>query len=105
MKSFVELVRTIFETDGPKFFLSEHICQDPLEKFFGCQRQRGRVNENPNVQSFCKNTQTLRVIGSVVRGAVKDKGNCRGTNKKKKPIPLEEKDNEALPKRKKRSKT
>ena len=30
-------------------FLSERISQDPLEKFFGCQRQRGRVNENPTV--------------------------------------------------------
>ena len=73
-----------------------------MEKFFGCQRQRGRVNENPNVQAFCKNTQALRVMGSVVRGAVKTKGNCRGSNKKKEPIPLDEKDNEALQKIKSR---
>ena len=102
VKSFVELVRAIFEMDGPKFFLSEHLCQDPLEKFFGCQRQRGRVNENPNVQSFCKNTQALRVIGSLTRNAVKDRGNCRGSNsKKREPTPLQEIDNESLPKRKK----
>jgi hypothetical protein len=24
-------------------------CQDPLEKFFGCLRQRGSSHENPNV--------------------------------------------------------
>ena len=46
-------------------FLSEKISQDPLEKFFGIQRQRGRVNENPNMSEFCQNTQALRVINSV----------------------------------------
>ena len=30
-------------------FLSRCIMQDPVEKYFGLQRQRGRVNENPNV--------------------------------------------------------
>lgn len=40
-KSFVELVRYIFTIPGVKAFLSECLCQDPLEKFFGCQRQRG----------------------------------------------------------------
>ena len=65
----------IFKVVGVKFFLSEHISQDPLENFFGVQRQRGRVNENPDVQSFCKNTQA-KVIGNICCDAVK--GNCRG---------------------------
>ena len=47
MTAFVELVETVFQFHGVKFFLSETISQDPLEKFFGVQRQRGRVNENP----------------------------------------------------------
>jgi len=76
VKSFVELVRFIFKIPGVKFFLSERISQDPLENFFGCQRQRGRTGENPNVQQFCKNTQALRVINSVC-GTVA-KGNCCG---------------------------
>ena len=43
MKSFVELIQYIFTVPGVKVFLSEKISQDPLEKFFGCQRQRGAV--------------------------------------------------------------
>ncbi len=52
VKSFIDLVRYPFTLPGVKSFLSECISQDPLEKFFGLQRQRGRVNENPNVQEF-----------------------------------------------------
>ena len=59
VKAFVELVKYLFTIPGVKAFLSEKISQDPIEKFFGCQRQRGRVNENPNVQEFLKNTQAL----------------------------------------------
>ena len=29
--------------------LSERLCQDPLELFFGCQRQCGGTHENPTV--------------------------------------------------------
>ena len=47
-----------------------------MENFFGCQRQRGRTGENPNVDQFCKNTQALRVINSVC--AHVPRGNCRG---------------------------
>ena len=79
VKSFLELVRYIFTIPGVKFFLSERISQDPLENFFGCQRQRGGASENPNVQDFCKNTQALRVINSVC-GSV-PRGNCRGSKK------------------------
>ena len=73
----MELVRYIFTFPGVRYFLSERICQDPLEKFFGCQRQRGRVNENPSVAEFVKNTQALRVCGNQI------KGNCRGSNSKR----------------------
>ena len=38
------------------------------------------MNENPNVQEFCKNTQALRVINCSCLGPVK--GNCRGSNNK-----------------------
>ena len=44
VQSFVALVRYLFTLPGVKVFLSECLCQDPLEKFFGCQRQRGGVN-------------------------------------------------------------
>ena len=56
-KSFLHLVRYIFKLPGVSAFLSRKLCQDPVEKFFGCQRQRGGTNENPTVAEFCKNTQ------------------------------------------------
>lgn len=96
VKSFVALVRYLFTLPGVKVFLSERVSQDPLEKFFGCQRQRGGVNENPNVQEFYKNTQALRVVNSVARPAVY--GNCRG-NKGDTSIDWE-KENTPLHKRK-----
>lgn len=78
-KSFVGLVRYIFslpEVVGQKLaFLSAHINQDPLENFFGCQRQRGGTSDNPNVQEYYQNTQALRVVNSFCRGPVR--GNCR----------------------------
>lgn len=72
----MDLVRYLFTIPGVTSFLSEKLSQDPLEKFFGCQRQRGGTSENPNVQQFCKNSQALRVVNSVC-GHV-PRGNCRG---------------------------
>ena len=54
--SFVELVQYLFSLPDVSLFLSNRLCQDSLEKVFGEQRQRGRVNENPNVADFLRNT-------------------------------------------------
>ena len=98
--SFVDLVRYLFTVPGVKSFLSERISQDPIEKFFGCQRQRGRVHENPSVADFIQNTQALRVANVFARDTVK--GNCRGSNKRRRhEIDLE--NDEPLPKRKRSS--
>ena len=75
-------------------FLSEKVSQDPLEKFFGCQRQRGGQSDNPNVKEFCKNTQALRVINSACTNV--PHGNSRGHRSS---LDLE-KENMPLPKRK-----
>ena len=56
------------------------------------------MNENPNVQEFCKNTQALRVINCSCLGPVK--GNCRGSNKKEMTAADLEKENQPLRKRK-----
>ena len=85
----------IFTIPKVTTFLSERLSQDPLEKFFGCQRQRGGTNENPNMQQFCKNTQALRVINSSCAHVAR--GNCRG---RKETINWE-KENKPLPKRRK----
>ena len=76
VSSFVELVPIILSQPGVEYFLSEKICQDPLEKFFGCLRQRGRVNDNPMLNEVFKGAQGLRVIGDVNVKAIA--GNCRG---------------------------
>ena len=44
--------------------LSHCLSQDPLEKYFGLQRQRGRVSDNPTVDQFFKNDQALRVASA-----------------------------------------
>ena len=55
-KSFIGLVKYIFslpEVTGNKMaFLSQNLCQDPLENFFGCQRQRRGTNAHPDVSEF-----------------------------------------------------
>ena len=74
--SFVELVPIILSQPGVTFFLSEKLCQDQLEKFFGLQRQRGKTNDNPTPMEVQKNTQALRVVGDIsVRSFA---GYCRG---------------------------
>ena len=57
--SFVEIVQYLFKVPGVKFILSEHFCQDPLEKYFGKQRQRGAANENPSVLQVINNAPAI----------------------------------------------
>ena len=80
-------------------FLSQNICQDPLENFFGCQRQRGGTSDNPNVQEFYQNTSALRVVKSFCRGSVSS--NCRGN----KSMSVQDTTCIPLPKAKKRKRT
>lgn len=96
VKSFVELTRYLFTVPGVKAFLSRRVSQDPLEQFFGCQRQRGGVHDNPNAVEFLKNSQVLRVVSSCAKVA---KGNCRGSTPESMDL---EKQNQPLPRRKKR---
>lgn len=101
--SFIELVKFIFaKVPGVKFFLSEKISQDPLEKFFGMQRQRGATNENPNISQALKNTQALRVINTTCRHVTVKKGNTRGNDST--DAEQDENFNEPLKKRKRYSK-
>ena len=76
VSSFVELVPIILSQPGVTFFLSEKLCQDPLEKLFGRQRQRGGTNDNPMAHEVFTNTQALRVVGDINVKSIA--GNCRG---------------------------
>ena len=82
----MELVQYSFTIPGVTVFLSNRLCQDPLEKFFGQQRQRGRTNENPNAKDFLKNTQALHVVNSTC-GTIR--GNCRGNSTEHKQLEAE----------------
>ena len=80
MHSFLELIPIVFKIPGVVCFMTEKLSQDPLEKFFGCQRQQGNTNDNPKVHEFLTNTQSLRVIDSINVHQIT--GNCRGTKRK-----------------------
>ena len=68
--------------------------------FFGLQRQRGGVNDNPNADGFLKNTQAIRVVKSVAQAP--KRGNCRGS--KLDTAMDKENINEPLPKRRRKKK-
>ena len=72
---FVELVDYIFKIPSVNVLLSEHISQDPLEKFFDCTRQRGK---SPHRKQFCKGVQALCITNGTYGSVLK--GNCRGNN-------------------------
>ena len=93
--SIIEQQSFLFTVPGVKFFLSRRLCQDLIEKFFGCQRQRRRTHDNPNAQEFLQNTQALRVVNGFSRDVAT--GNCRGN---KMDMQLGLKENTPLPKRK-----
>lgn len=62
-KSFVELVRYLFTLPDVQSFLSQRICQDPLERFFGCQWRSMTTQMPRSLQRTLM--QALRVIKSV----------------------------------------
>lgn len=51
--SFLELIPIIFKIPGVVCFMTEKLSQDPLEKFFGCQRQQGKPMTTQKYTSFC----------------------------------------------------
>ena len=104
--SFVEFLQYVFTIPGVKLFLSSKLSQNPIEKFFGQQRQRGSSNDNPNVDQFLKNTQAIRVINTT-RSNIRR--NFRGTNKAETLHQQQKwiagKENKPLPKRRNRKKS
>ena len=62
--STIELVQFLLQKGMPKVY-TESFCQDPLEEFFGSERQLGRQNDNPDLYMFGHNTNTIRVKGYI----------------------------------------
>lgn len=66
--SFTELANYLLNLEGAEFVLSETFCQDNLEIFFGQQRLRGRRNDNPTVDQFIYNSQSIITNKSINYG-------------------------------------
>ena len=60
VKVFTEMGRYLF-SHGVHFILSERFTQDPVESFFGHQRQWGGGRDNPTAQQFMQATQAIWV--------------------------------------------
>ena len=76
-----------------EFVLSERFCQDPLEEYFGVQRQLGRRNDNPDLKTFGYNDNRIRIQRTISCNT----GNTRGRYDHKKS--WENTTDEPLPKR------
>ena len=59
VNSAVELI-TFLLSKGVSYVLTERFCQDPLENYFGHQRQIGSRKDNPSVRDFGYNDNTIR---------------------------------------------
>ena len=62
--SAIEVVRFLLE-EGMEFVLTERFCQDPVEEYFGKQRQLGRRSDNPDIHQFGYNSNTIRIERSI----------------------------------------
>ena len=66
--------------EGVEFVLTERFWQDKIEKYFGSQRQFGRRSDNPDLQMFGCNDNTIRIQKNVSCSS----GNKRGRYDKRK---------------------
>ena len=66
--SFIEMVPLLLKLNGAQFLYSERFCQDDLEQFFGKQRAKGRRSDNPTVDQFLYNAQSIITAKSLVQG-------------------------------------
>ena len=97
VKSFVEMTRHLLSQPGNLFLLSERICQDPLENYFGQQRARGGRCDNPTVKEALQNAVAIRAQHSIQLDRVQ--GNCRRKRNLFDPEETDVIDEAQLPKR------
>ena len=106
VKSFIEMTKYLLSLPGSDgmYFLSERISQDPLENYFGKQRERGGLCDNPTVQESLKSAVAIRAQRSLNLDRVQ--GNCSGKRRliESQKEFEEEIDATPLPKRKRHSK-
>ena len=59
--SMSSMIKTALNA-GAKYVLARRINQDPLESYFGHQRQRGRRHDAPTVGDFASNSKSLDIL-------------------------------------------
>lgn len=91
--SLIECVKFLLK-EGMEYVLTERLCQDPVEEYFGAQRKIGRRSENPDFEQCLFNDNTLRIQKEVSITS----GNTRGRYDKKRSF--EEVTDDKVPKRK-----
>ena len=76
--SVIEVIKFLL-SEGMEYVLTERFCQDPLEQYFGNQRKIGRRADNPDIQQFGYNDNTIRIQRNVSHTS----GNTRGRYERK----------------------
>lgn len=84
--------------EGMEFVLTERLCQDTVEEYFGNQRKLGRRSDNPDIHTFGYNNNAIRIQRQVSCQS----GNTRGRKDKRRA--WEEVTDDPLPCRKKAKK-
>ena len=64
VQSTIESTKFLLQ-EGMDYVLTEHFCQDPVEEFFGKQRQLGRRSDNPDINQFGYNSNIIRTERSI----------------------------------------
>ena len=93
--SLIEVTQFLLN-EGMQFVLSERFNQDVVEEYFGRQRSLGRRSDNPTVQQFGYNANTIRMQRSIAPVT----GNTRGAHNQKRKVSWFNVENEALRKKK-----
>jgi hypothetical protein len=92
--SLIELVKFLLNADVD-FVLTNRFCQDPVEQYFGKQREIGRRSDIPIIKTFGYNDNSIRML----RSNVQIQGNTKGTSTTEKQ--WRSIDNQKFPRRKK----
>ena len=81
---------------GVKFVLTNHFCQDPVEQYFGKQREIGRRSDNPTIYTFGYNDNKIRMYRSSSQ-ILRNTSGKTSTQKRAQAV-----DNTPLPRRKRK---
>ena len=96
VNAVIEICKFLLQ-EGMEYVLTERLCQDPVEEYFGSQRKLGRRNDNPDIRTFGYNDNTIRVQRTISCNS----GNTRGRQDKRRA--WEQVTDDRLPCKKKRN--